>query len=824
MNRTALNFLTFLVVAACLVASTNVLAQNVAINTDGSPPNASSALDINFTAKGLLIPRVTYCQRVTPSCANGMLDAGGLLPAAAQGLLVYQTDGSGNGEGFYYNTSGTTTPAWTKIFGGAGGGIYAGSGSLTSDPTTVTMGTNNLAFTSSVVDGFSVDGTTFSVDAANNWIGIGTTAPKNILHIVDVTAPTITYNSVFIDNKATSSTASITKRGLRIASTGTWNGAGAINEGLSVSVSGGTTNYAAIFSGGFVGIETSSPQQGLHVADDVIIGGGQGANYDGPTEHIKIWAQSKVWNLGVVNNAAAASSDFFISQTDGVADGTFHIEPTGHVGIGTAAPESFAKLHVEIDDTDDALYVKNTNATSNTNAVFRVDVTSAASNGFRVQRDGNVGIGTASPDRLLEVSGSGSRYARITSTTPNNAGLELLRVGAGSYDWRIVDIGGDLRFQSSGDDLSTVSDIMTIEFDGNVGIGTTDPSAVAHFFSSSRGDFKLLTTSGVGHDLGYDGGVDDLFVFAHFGDESTGKTTFSWDDGIGARDILTLENTGEVGIGTTIPNSALHINAASGTGLRVQIVGNTKLIVNSNGGVAVGGNNTPPINGLDVADQIKIRGGTPAVGEVLTSDAVGLATWETPGEDQMILSAKLTYSEDDISGWTTLSGDDIEVDVALGFSVTLGGIAYSNVRLSCNGWIEFNGASTAVGNSCLPTASFSNPTICWFWDDLVTEGTNIRYITLGTSPNRVFFVDFKVFLWNVSTQEIEGTVQIHEGSGLMNVSYKESLTTECRGQTATIGFQMAGGASAKVYPIGCNAAVLDDNLAQESGWSICPVR
>ena len=33
---------------------------------------------------------------------------------------------------------------------------------------------------------------------------------------------------------------------------------------------------------------------------------------------------------------------------------------------------------------------------------------------------------------------------------------------------------------------------------------------------------------------------------------------------------------------------------------------------------------------LEVAGQVKITGGTPVAGEVLTSDATGLATWELP--------------------------------------------------------------------------------------------------------------------------------------------------------------------------------------------------
>lgn len=90
-----------------LSGSLHVTAQNVGINFNNSVPNASAALDIDVTAlagdkKGLLIPRVTQPER---SAMNP-------LPAAAPGLIVYQTDGA---VGFYYNTSGTVIPAWTQL-------------------------------------------------------------------------------------------------------------------------------------------------------------------------------------------------------------------------------------------------------------------------------------------------------------------------------------------------------------------------------------------------------------------------------------------------------------------------------------------------------------------------------------------------------------------------------------------------------------------------------------------------------------------------------------------------------------------------------------
>lgn len=88
-------------------------AQSIGINTTGATPNASSALDIVSTTKGLLIPRVTLCQRTTPSCpGGGLLNASGELAAVAQGLVVYQTDGI---QGFYYDTSTTVIPKWVMI-------------------------------------------------------------------------------------------------------------------------------------------------------------------------------------------------------------------------------------------------------------------------------------------------------------------------------------------------------------------------------------------------------------------------------------------------------------------------------------------------------------------------------------------------------------------------------------------------------------------------------------------------------------------------------------------------------------------------------------
>jgi hypothetical protein len=87
-----------LIITACLVA-TSVSSQSVAINTDGTSPHQSAALDIKSDSKGLLVPRMTQAQRNN-------------ISSPSTGLLIYQTDGV---QGFYYNGGTAIEPDWLQL-------------------------------------------------------------------------------------------------------------------------------------------------------------------------------------------------------------------------------------------------------------------------------------------------------------------------------------------------------------------------------------------------------------------------------------------------------------------------------------------------------------------------------------------------------------------------------------------------------------------------------------------------------------------------------------------------------------------------------------
>lgn len=94
------------------------------------------------------------------------------------------------------------------------------------------------------------------------------------------------------------------------------------------------------------------------------------------------------------------------------------------------------------------------------------------------------------------------------------------------------------------------------------GIGTKSPTSMLQISNPTfRGILKIFDNQSAshGHDIGYDGGIDGLFWFSHFGSEY-GETKFIWNTPEKSRDLLVIKNTGNIGIGVATPVEKLDVS------------------------------------------------------------------------------------------------------------------------------------------------------------------------------------------------------------------------------------------------------------------------
>lgn len=372
------------------------------------------------------------------------------------------------------------------------------------------------------------------ITAAGN-VGIGTTNPSFQLDVRGGSSQFSSGGAPIYLNSTNSNTFKIS-----LSDNGTPRGyiGASSTEALSIGSSAGTPLFS-VLNGGNVGIGTTSPvdlltiQKGssadmLHL--QTVSGSGQYAG-------IRFEGGSGTWDLAAIRGIDSGSNN------------------------------------------GDLVFLTDGDNTNNHNVTEKM----------RILANGNVGIGTSSPDQPLTISGSWGwtgnfAIANILDSGSKGAGLSLSSSGTGGRNWAVYSSangasigGGNFAIY----DQTAGSNRFVINSSGNVGVGTTSPltgfHVIANYFSAGHEgtisffDSTSTVDGGWARGIGFGMNGAEHVRMGAIGNRTSGVDSFDsfyigvnkssaspWADG-----TFVIKANGNVGIGTTSPTQKVTIEGTS---------------------------------------------------------------------------------------------------------------------------------------------------------------------------------------------------------------------------------------------------------------------
>jgi hypothetical protein len=430
----------------------------------------------------------------------------------------------------------------------------------------------------------------------NGNVGIGTTAPAEKLHAI---------GNVKIEQ--TSNVSAILTLNPNSGALGTgyqWNLVG-VNSAASYAfqIREASTAYLHINNsagggGGNVGIGTTSPYEKLEVAGAISATGvSAGSSAQGHSTTLAVSGGTSY--LYAVDWGAEFKPLSVQGKTISLETGTgsttarVTIDNSGNVGIGTTSPAYKLDVVGKIFSNTE---IQASSAVINSSGGYASFGSNSGATPIRIGRDttsndiiinasGNVGIGTTAPGQKLSVEGgsiqlnannaAANYYLYLNKKSGQDGGILFNRDNAN--DWQLTNGAGngDLIFYSYG----TASEAITFKrATGNVGIGTTTPSAKLQILKGSSGNVASFASGATG--TGNYSGIT-LHSSTSSGDDWYGSEIRSINTNgnpsflnprlafftqdystylpAGRTEKMSILGNGDVGINTTAPTQKLHI-------------------------------------------------------------------------------------------------------------------------------------------------------------------------------------------------------------------------------------------------------------------------
>ncbi len=309
---------------------------------------------------------------------------------------------------------------------------------------------------------------------------------------------------------------------------------------------------------------------------------------------------------------------------------------------------------------------------------------------MRILSSGNIGVGLTNPSEAFSVAGN--LFANDGKLMTNRANAAA--VTSGGLDLQIDGLNhagihtptiGSMALYTAG------SERMRIDNTGNVGIGTTTPTAPLSF-PSTLANRKISLWEFGNNDHQFDGfGVNNNSLRYQTDAATTDHIFYSAINSTSSLELMRIRGSGNIGIGTSSPQTALHVAGDvivrgtsrthyltdAGAAQNTSIVTIDQSAVGGNAGLLIKGNTVGNNNG-NISFSLQSNSAKTILGASLS----GITTSTTTGAETM-----------DLSLWTKPSAGQVTERMRI---LSSGNVGIANAapseRLDVTGNVRFSGA------------------------------------------------------------------------------------------------------------------------------------
>ena len=256
------------------------------------------------------------------------------------------------------------------------------------------------------------------------------------------------------------------------------------------------------------------------------------------------------------------------------------IDANGKLGIGIASPSQ--ELHVKgsgtvaaFEGTGGSSFIGIKDSDDSTQAFIGVDggkmkfqtSGSSYSDKLVIDTSGNVGIGTGTPNARVEIA---SNHSQLRLKDTDDSKFSLFSYSSGKLVVR-------------NNDANTTTAQFTLDESGRLGIGTISPNSTTSLHISAP---QSGSAGGTGVTLsGWNGSAESRVQIMSYG---IGNGTLAIRNTTSNTEVLRINDSGNVGIGTASPASPLHLHESSSGSIEGLKITNTGTGAGLTDGLSIG--------------------------------------------------------------------------------------------------------------------------------------------------------------------------------------------------------------------------------------------